>query len=185
MTICSADRSCTGVPFPLASDWIQLFIKKNPNFNLLDITQQTWDAIFEDSMQEYTSVMDTSDLDLSDFHANGGKMITYHGMADQLIAFNGTVDYYQKLLNKDPNARDFYRFYMAPGMGHCSGGTGASPTDPFGDLVKWVEMGEAPDTLPANHTVNGAMWYRNLCQYPLLSIYQGGDPSKASSYACL
>lgn len=54
-----------------------------------------------------------------------------------------------------------------PGAGHCSGGTGPTPTDPLAAVVAWVEHGHAPDTLPAAMT-NA---YRrkitsNLCRYP-------------------
>lgn len=111
-------------------------------------------------------------------------MITWHGMADPLIFFNGTVNYYQRVLKMDHHAPDFYRFFMAPGVGHCGGGTGAVPTDPLDALVRWVEEGAVPQTLAANRTVNGKNWVQDLCLYPLSSIYKGGDPSKASSFRC-
>jgi feruloyl esterase len=105
-------------------------------------------------------------------------------MADQLIAFNGTVDYYQRVLELDPSAREYYRFFSAPGVEHCGGGNGAIPTDPLAQLVAWVEAAEAPETIVANRTVAGESWEQELCAWPLSSIYKGGDVWMASSFAC-
>ncbi|KAL1651603.1 hypothetical protein SLS61_005265 [Didymella pomorum] len=183
-TTCDTSGSCTGAPFTISTDWHRLFIQKDASFDPYNYTQAGWDAAFHASVQQYTSIIGTNDPDLSAFRKTGGKMITWHGMADQLIPFNGTVHYYSRVLSLNANATDFYRFYSAPGVGHCRGGLGAAPTDPLAQLVSWVEDGEAPKTLTANRTVKGADWKQELCQYPLSSIYKGGDPAIASSYSC-
>lgn len=183
-TTCYSNGTCVGVPLPISYDWVQLFLLKDASAEPLKISRSEFDTLYHKSIQEYASIMETSDPDLSQFKARGGKMITWHGMADEIIMFDGTVDYYRRVLRDDRNARDFYRFYMAPGVAHCGGGAGAAPSDPFGQLVKWVEGGAAPETLPANHTVNGTEWTRELCQYPKLSFYIGGSPAKADSYEC-
>lgn len=183
-TTCSSKGTCVGVPMSISYDWVQLFLLKDANADPTKLSHSQFDTLYHESIQEYASIIGTSDPDLSRFKAHGGKMITWHGMADPTIMFNGTVDYFQRVLRRDRKARDFYRFYMAPGVAHCGGGAGAAPADPFGQLVKWVEGGVAPDTLPANHTVNGTEWTRKLCQYPKLSIYKGGNPADADSYAC-
>ncbi|KAF2629038.1 tannase and feruloyl esterase [Macroventuria anomochaeta] len=180
----SSGGNCTGLPFAITTEWHRLFIQKNPGFDPYNYTQTGWDAAFHASIQEYTSIIGTSDPDLSEFKSSGGKMITWHGMADQLIPFNGTVSYYEHVLSLDANATDFYRFYSAPGVEHCRGGAGAAPTDPLAALVSWVEDDEVPQTLAASRTVNGTIWKQELCLYPLSSIYKGGDPAVASSYQC-
>jgi hypothetical protein len=43
----------------------------------------------------------------------------------------------------------FIRLFMAPGVGHCSGGMGPAPRNPLDALVAWVEQGRAPETLGA------------------------------------
>ncbi|KZM28753.1 hypothetical protein ST47_g104 [Ascochyta rabiei] len=185
-TTCDRDgRNCTGSPFLISADWHRLFIQKDPAFDLYNYTQAAWDAAFHASVQQYTSIIGTSDPDLSEFKNAGGKMITWHGMTDQLIPFNGTINYYDRVLALDANATDFYRIYLAPGVDHCSGGVGAAPTDPLGALVSWVENGDVPQILAASRTVNGSMWKQELCLYPLSSIYKGGDPSDAASYSCV
>ncbi|KAK7186462.1 hypothetical protein DPSP01_002109 [Paraphaeosphaeria sporulosa] len=183
-TTCSSNGTCIGVPFAISKDWHQIFLKRDPNFDPYSMTQAEWDAAFHASVNQYTSIIGTSDPDLTQFKNAGGKMITWHGMADQLIFYNGTVDYYERVLEADPGAKEYYRFYAAPGVGHCRGGVGAVPTDPLAQLVKWVEEGEVPTTLTANRTVEGRRWEQGLCAYPLSSKYIGGDPASASSFRC-
>lgn len=184
-TVCDSDGgNCAGSPFSLTTDWHRLFIQKDPSFDSYSYNQAGWDAAFHASVQQYTSIIGTNDPDLSEFRSSGGKMITWHGMVDQVIPFNSTADYYNRVLGLDANATDFYRLYSAPGVDHCMGGAGAAPTDPLAALVSWVENGEVPQTLAATRTINGTTWKRNLCLYPLSSIYKGGDPADESSYKC-
>lgn len=183
-TTCGLNGTCTGVPFAITSDWHRIFLDRSNSFDPYSLSMYGWDSAFKLSKNAYTSIMGTSDPDLSLFRKSGAKMITWHGVADQLIFFNGTVDYYKRVLDLDANARDFYRFYSAPGVEHCRGGKGAMPTNPLATLVKWVEAGEAPERLSASRMVNGQKWEQDLCQYPLNSIYTGGDPKNATSFAC-
>lgn len=181
-TTCS-NGTCSGVPFSISSDWHSVFLQRNDS-DPYSYTDAEWDAAFRLSRNKYTSIIGTSDPDLTGFKKSKGKMITWHGMADQLIAFNGTVDYYQRVLELDPSAREYYRFFSAPGVEHCGGGNGASPTDPLAQLVAWVEAGEAPETIAANRTMVGERWEQELCAWPLSSIYKGGDVRMASSFVC-
>ncbi|PQE15004.1 tannase feruloyl esterase protein [Rutstroemia sp. NJR-2017a BVV2] len=181
----SSNQNCVQAPFQACVDWISAFIKKNTSFPITNMTHKEYDSIFHASVQQYTSIIGTNDPDLSEFRDAGGKMLAVHGLADQLIPTNGTVDYYQKVEKLDPSVRDYYRFYEAPGMGHCSGGSGAVPEDMMAALVKWVEGGDAPETLPAKTTTsNGTVKEIGLCQFPLVNAYKGGDINKASSYEC-
>ena len=36
-------------------------------------------------------------------------------MADELIYVNGSANYYERVLDLDPKAKDFYRYFEAPG----------------------------------------------------------------------
>ena len=62
--------------------------------------------------------------DLRPFKRTGGKLITWQGLADQIINPQGTMLYYHKVRAIDPGVADFYRQYFSPGVGHCGGGTG-------------------------------------------------------------
>jgi feruloyl esterase len=63
-----------------SSDWIRLAVKKNPDFDLDSITHDEFLLIFGASVQEYTSLIGTNDLDLSEFRNCGGKMLSFHGL---------------------------------------------------------------------------------------------------------
>lgn len=115
-------------------------------------------------------------------------MITWHGLADNLVPVDGTINYYQqveKAVGQDCTS-DFYRLFLAPGAGHCYSEAGPVPTDALVELVAWVENGIAPETLSSQFIgPGGATVTRNICRYPLVSRYDGtGDPMSASSYSC-
>lgn len=131
--------------------------------------------------------MGTDDPDLSAFRDASGKMVMWHGLADELIFPNGSLNYYERVLAMDPKAADFVRLFEAPGIAHCSGGPGAYPGTAFDSLVDWVEKGKAPDkldaaTIPIDPA--GKVSHRPLCPYPKVASYKGGNPHEASSFEC-
>ncbi|KAH6719570.1 Tannase/feruloyl esterase [Leptodontidium sp. MPI-SDFR-AT-0119] len=186
-TECNADGLCKAVPFPLSDVWARYWVKKDPDFDMKSITHEEWDELFHASVSEYESVIGTSDPDLSAFRRAGGKMINWHGMADQAIPVNGSVDYYERVLKKDPKAQDFYRLFLAPGVSH-SLDSGVAPQIP--DMIKiirdWVENGKAPETLRAIGAIpNGKRQERDICMYPRVQHYVGGDASKPGAFTCV
>lgn len=180
----SSASSCVSSPFDIAEEYIKLLVLKDPSADLSNLTDAEFFAIVHKSVQEYTSIIGTDDPDLSAFKAHGGKMITWHGLADQLIFPNGSSNYYERVLHLDPEASDFYRFFEAPGVAHCRGGSGPLPVDTLDDVVKWVEGGEAPETLKAL-AQDGSDMIRDVCLYPKQQVYVGGDPNKPESFRCV
>lgn len=73
----------------------------------------------------------TVGFDLSKYHAPGGKLLSYHGMSDPLIPTGSTPYYYNHVLRTlAPGGIDideFYKFFLVPGMGHCSGSLPGAP----------------------------------------------------------
>lgn len=147
---------------------------------------------------EYESIIGTGNPDLDRFSHRGGKIITWHGLADPIIPPQGTMFYYQKVLALDPSAADFYRQFYSPGVGHCSGGTGVIPTNALDQLRAWVENGTVPETLQAAspYPVNASSSlpvdpsqnsrFLDLCPWPAVEIYSGqGDPALAESWGCV
>jgi hypothetical protein len=181
-TACTSVTECTGTPMPVSSDYITRWVLQEPSFNLTALTQKDFARIFTFSVDQYHDLIGTSNPDLSAFRQAGGKMITWHGLADPLIFPQGTANYYQRVEALDAEVRDYYRFFEAPGVGHCGMGTGEIPSDPFDAVVAWVENGTAPETLAA--VSDDGSRTRNLCLYPLLSVFKGGDPADASSFVC-
>ena len=185
-TTCAGNETCHATPFAIPYHWIRLFIKKDPTFDPDTMSFDAFDTAFHQSCQQYSSIIGTDDPDLSAFRDSGGKMITWHGLADHLIPPNGTVQYYERVMALDPGVHDYYRFFESPGVGHCFGGVGPFPGGAFGALVKWVEEGVAPDELAGTSApgIDGTVLRRPLCPYPLVAAYRGGDPSEASSFEC-
>jgi feruloyl esterase len=188
VTVCpeGSNTNCTGSPFYISTEWMSLFVTRNASLDASALTLEQYSNIFHASVDQFTSVIGTNDPDLTEFKTAGGKMITWHGLADQLIFPDGSIDYYSRVENLDPSVRDYYRLFAAPGVMHCGGGLGAFPGFALDQLVQWVEGGAAPGTLQAVGTAaNGAMSNLALCLWPLVSAYHGGNTSVASSYSCV
>jgi hypothetical protein len=90
--------------------------------------------------------------------------------------------------DETPSAPYSIRLFMAPGMGHCSGGEGPNVFDKVGALNQWVETGKAPDMLPASHVTNGKVDRTGpLCPYPQVANTRARAASttpRTSSAAC-
>jgi feruloyl esterase len=153
--------------------------------------------------------LNANNADLNDFKSNGGKLIMYGGSADPGVPFQSEIEYYERVVQDqggDLNGtQNFFRYYLAPGMGHCAsvgGGLGVGefgqsyatylPPDKTHDvllqLVDWVENKTPPGPLIASKYSTGAnpqpVMQRPLCAYPQLPVYQSGDPTQASSFIC-
>jgi feruloyl esterase len=137
---------------------------------------------------KFAPLMNATNPDLRAFRDRGGKLLQYHGWNDQLIAPENSINYYesvQSLLGRD-TVPGFYRLFMAPGMAHCSGGTGPNTFDMQAALEAWVERGVAPDQIVATRAINGvADRLRPLCVYPKTAVYSGkGDTNEAANFVC-
>jgi len=59
-------------------------------------------------------------------------------------------------------------------MGHCRGGPGPDNWDKLAPMVDWVENGNAPDYVTAEHRTNGVVDnQRPVCAYPQQAQYVG------------
>ncbi|MCE7796497.1 tannase/feruloyl esterase family alpha/beta hydrolase [Sphingobium sufflavum] len=171
-------------------------------------TMQTFD--FDRDPARLAVLSDELDAkpDLGRFFARGGKVILYHGWADQLLPAQGTIDFHRDILRQSgPKAAGQTRFFLAPGMQHCAGGPGpnsfgqggAALRDATPDrslaaaLTAWVEKGRSPDSVIAGWN-GGSMaptavqakpkeWL--LCALPKQAVLRpGANPDVAASYEC-
>ena len=153
-------------------------------------------------------VINSTDPDLSDFQALGGKLILWHGWADPLVNPRNTINYLRSVGeghggggdNDDRAARatqSFVRLFMAPGLAHCAGGPGLNTFDTLTALERWVEQGKAPDQLLASHTSLGfpdnvmlanppaGTFSRPLCPWPQVARWTGkGAKTEAKNFVC-
>lgn len=119
------------------------------------------------------------DFDMSAFKKTGGKILMYHGMTDALIPTGSSTHFYKTVGAATPGTgseqfADWFRFFLVPGMGHCSGTSVDAPWyfgganqqgslsadvtqvpsletgyDALLALMSWVEQGTAPDKIVA------------------------------------
>ena len=177
-------------PFAFAVDWLRYYLTQNPQFDWTTVTPQAYYRLWDQSAEQYGSVIGTDNPDLSAFRDRGGKTIIWHGLADQLITPSGTIDYYMRVQQRMGGAQktaEFARVFLAPGVAHCSGGPGPQPTGVLDALLSWVEGGQAPETLTAvrRDQTGAVLRSRPLCRYPLVAKYTGtGSTDDAANFVC-
>jgi hypothetical protein len=183
-----------GAPFPLVLQHLGTWTQQNPpvpagTWDWTSTSYDQFDQLFQQSVELYGSTMGTDDPDLRAFRNAGGKLVIYHGLADQLIFPQGTINYYHRVQQATGgHAADFARVFLVPGMFHCAGGPGPQPDKPMNKLISWVEGGTAPNTL--NGTIrdpatNAIIATRRICMYPNVAVYKGHGPTTdAASFVC-
>jgi feruloyl esterase len=148
-------------------------------------------------------MIDQVNPDISAFAGRGAKAIVYQGWQDPVVNALDTIAYYAKVRARQGSQAKtdaFFRLFLVPGMGHCSGGPGAtsfgnqnapSPiTDAQHDLLSaldaWVEKGAAPNRIIASRVVNGVTTRtRPLCAYPRRAVYTStGSTDAADNFVC-
>jgi hypothetical protein len=179
-TECTSNDNCTASSADLLAGWVQYFLAKDPYWDASAMSKEEFIVYLQQSERDYEALTAANDPDLSAFRKAGGKLITWHGLADEAIPPNGTIAYMEEVLNLDPESDEYIRFFEAPGVGHCYGGVGAAPDDAFQQLVSWVENGTVPTTLAATDSTGKQ---RALCPFPLQQLYIGGNSS--DSYECV
>jgi pimeloyl-ACP methyl ester carboxylesterase len=133
------------------------------------------------------ALTDTTWTNLSDFAAHGGKLIFFHGLSDPVFSPYDTLRYYNEVAKANGGAdqvQSWSRIFLVPGMNHCAGGPALDRFDALGAVVKWVEKGEAPDSIVATGKHFPGV-SRPLCAYPKHAQYKGsGDPQDAANFVC-
>jgi pimeloyl-ACP methyl ester carboxylesterase len=130
---------------------------------------------------------DATDPDLSAFQKAGGKLILWHGWADQHISPLFTINYYEAMQNTmgASNVDEFARLYLVPGVGHCGGGEGFPNIDLVTQMTGWVEQGTAPNAVMTYQTdaSNAVTASRPVYPYPAVAKYTGsGDWKNGANY---
>ncbi|EMC99709.1 hypothetical protein BAUCODRAFT_30088 [Baudoinia panamericana UAMH 10762] len=193
----------------ISKNWYGGAVWNNSYFEPLNMNQTDYaQADATDSLHGNTSSFNG---DLSAFKAAGGKLLTYHGMADPLVSGGNSQRYYLKVANEmglgNGDLDEFYRYFRVSGMAHCGvggisgagawmlGQSGAAAVDGVADniiwnMVDWVESGNAPDTLTGtkfwyDEPSQGVEFKRAHCRFPYRTTYTGsGDWTDPTSWNC-
>ncbi|MCB2080254.1 MAG: tannase/feruloyl esterase family alpha/beta hydrolase [Novosphingobium sp.] len=198
-------------PNSLQADWLALALQNpavaNPDFvNATGNGEGLWRELTPrllanvadrgKALQAIFSYIDTDNPDLSRFKARGGKFLGWHGINDELIPVQGTMNYYTRLAERMggvAQVNSFYRMFIVPGAGHGTpvgaANGGANPpafaTQMFDALTAWVERGKAPERLTITSARPGPdAATMPTCPLPTRIVYRRGDPLKAASYTC-
>jgi hypothetical protein len=200
-----------------AAKYLQSIVFNKPNWEYRMLNFDG-DIKFIDDEDASGPQINAIDSDLHGFQQHHSKLIEYHGWVDPGFTPEFAVEYYESVVramgnNAQPvgdaqalkSTQEFYRLFMVPGMGHCSGGPGpnafgglaqpGTPADAQHDLLtaleQWVEHGVAPAQLVATKYTNddpkqGIAMQRPLCPYPAEAHYKRqGDPTQAASFECV
>ncbi|KAI0884763.1 tannase and feruloyl esterase [Annulohypoxylon maeteangense] len=173
-TVCYQNGTCVGKTGSMIDEWIRFLVKKDPDFDISAVTAAEFEDIFQASEEEYGPFCNV-EPNLDAFRDVGGKILSYHGLADSTIPPNSTTHFFDQVAAKDNRVHDYYRVFEAPGLAHCfTGAGGYYPAGLFKALVSWVESGIAPDKLPASAPQqDGTMRNGVLCPYPQKVRYKG------------
>ncbi|PKS05396.1 hypothetical protein jhhlp_008772 [Lomentospora prolificans] len=193
----------SGSMFQYPSDWYRYVV-----FNDSDWDTTTWtpeDAKLALAQNPFN--VQTFNGDLSAFKARGGKLLSYHGTSDGIISSDDSKLYYRHVareMNLSPSDLDeFYRFFGISGLGHCSGGDGATyigqslqgyvdsvpENNLLLDIVDWVENGIAPEYLRGAKVADDGEtveYFRKHCRYPKRNRYVGpGEYTDEDAWQCV
>ncbi|KAK1708822.1 tannase and feruloyl esterase-domain-containing protein [Colletotrichum lupini] len=173
------------VPFSVTDEWIRLFIEKDPAFDPASMSRETFRDVFRRGVEEYESVIGTPIPDMRRFRERGGKVLMWHGMADQAISIKVGRGLYEKAkgieAKRGVEIEEFWRYFEVPGVNHCVSMYGAPfPWSALEKLRAWVERGVAPEQLDARGFKIGEDGkvvvdeeVRRICLYPEEGVWNG------------
>ena len=172
-------------------------MRHEPGFNINEFDPNNDRAQLSPAM----AATDVQTADLTNFYANGGKLIMYQGWNDYPLRPQRAISYLNKAEAQNGGAEktgEFFRLFMVPGMVHCGAGPGAWVTDYVEPLINWRETGKAPDRIEAKTgmkrfsldpseqaATTDDEFTRPLCPYPALAQYNGrGDQRQSENFTC-
>ncbi|KAF4854040.1 putative feruloyl esterase [Colletotrichum siamense] len=161
------------------------FVKKDAEFDVGNMTMGEFRDVFRQGVEEFASAIGTSH-DLRRFRQRGGKMLMWHGMADQTVMVLAARAFYERARKLEQSRgveiEEYWRYFEVPGMNHCSPLYGGPyPWDAMERLRRWVEEGVPPQDLEARtiDEEDGRKVFgkeaRRLCMFPKEGVWDGSE----------
>jgi hypothetical protein len=170
------------------SAWIQYLLIQNPAWDWKTLTRGEFELLFNQSAEEYGTVIGSDNPDLARFRDHGGKLIITHGLADQYEPTQATIDYYKRVQQRSggpKRAAEFARLFLVPGADHGYGNAAPRPTDMEGVIIRWVEGAKPPERIIAElrDPQGKLVRTRPLFPYPQIAKYKGrGSTDDAANF---
>ena len=184
----TAGSPLAGKPFGIPLDWIRHFLVQNPTWDWTTMTRAEFELLWNQAVEQFGAVFGTDNPDLTRFRERSGKVIILHGLADQQIPVQGTIEYFQRVqqqMGGAPRTAEFARLFLLPGLNHGFRGPAPSPTGHFEALIRWVENGVAPDRLlgEMRDAAGKVIRTRPFFPFPQVARYTGsGSTDDAANF---
>ncbi|MEY2951986.1 MAG: hypothetical protein RLZZ401_73 [Pseudomonadota bacterium] len=174
-----------GIAWFFGSGALRHVFVREPNF---DVTKYQ-PELYHTRVLQVSALMDSTNPDLSAFHARGGKLMMLEYMADYAQSPYAGIGYYESVVQRmgKATADQFIRLYTAPGVDHVGSGAPGN-VDALGVLTQWAEQGRAPGSLTVADQELKAPFATlrelPLCEWPSWPRYRAGDTKVAASFEC-
>ncbi|MRW92062.1 tannase/feruloyl esterase family alpha/beta hydrolase [Duganella sp. FT80W] len=189
--------SSTGTPVPVTSGVFSynivtgaynLIFTGTPSKPNIDTFGYTDSSFYQTYLAENHPLYDATNPDLSAFKKAGGKLILWHGWADQHISPAYTIAYYEAMQTQmgSSSVDEFSRMYLVPGVAHCGGGEGLDSIDLVSKITGWVEQSTAPSSVMTYKlsSAGAVTSSRPVYPYPAVAKYNGtGDWHDGTNYS--
>jgi len=171
---------------PMRIGLLRYFVFDDPHWDwhTMDFDR---DTAYADQKMGFVAATDPN---MNPYKSRGGKLLMYTGWVDPVLPATDVIDYYEavtKRMGGSANTKQFFRLFMVPGMGHCSGGPGTTTFDMTPALEQWVEKNTPPEEVIASRVVKDVtIRTRPLCLYPKVARWKGsGTTDDAANFACV
>src|SRR5262249_46178202 len=87
-------------PFAVAVEQSRYWVYFDPAWDWKAVNTDNFLQYFKDNVEKVGPLMATDNPDLGAFRKRGGKLVIWHGWSDQLINAMGSVDYYERVVDR-------------------------------------------------------------------------------------